>query len=201
MNLYMTAAQKLGKTLFMTMGNHECKSSQAYCYLNSTQANYTAFMQALKPVSTVPYYSVDVNTQGGVATFVFVADNAWDATEQTWLQNTLTKADTAAKYTIVARHHPIDNTDLATLADEWNIIKAHKYTLFLTGHTHEYKHDTFLDNSGRTIRLGNAGAPLDNGFQWYGYAIVQQGLDDRLYVSVYDQATGNVADSISILPQ
>jgi hypothetical protein len=201
MGLYMNAAKNLPKTLFMTMGNHECSSSASYCYLNSTQPNYKAFMAALAPVSTVPYYTFDVQTDTGLATFVVVADNAWDTTESSWLTTTLTKADGAAKYTIVMRHHPIDNVDLATMMDEWNIIKSHKYSLFLTGHTHEYKHDLGLDGSGRTGRMGNAGAPLDNNFPYYGYGVVQQGIDDRLYVFVYDQATGNQMDTWSVPPQ
>ncbi len=199
MKLYMNATKLLPAITFMTMGNHECTNSQSYCYLNSTQANYKAFMSALAPVSAKPYYSFDVATNLGVATFVLIADNAWDATEQQWLQATLAAADANAKYTIVARHHPIDNTDLATLATEWQIIQQHKYTLFLTGHTHEYKHDTWLDHSGRTVRMGAGGAPLDGNF--YAYGVVQQQMDGKLLVTAYDAMTDNPQDSFTVNPQ
>ena len=199
MGLYTKAAKGLGRTLFMTMGNHEC--GQGYCLPGNKSPNYAAFMAALKPVSGKPYYSFDVTTDAGLATFVIVADNAWDADQSDWLTATLTKADASARYTIVSRHHPIDNTDLPTMQDEWNLIRSHKYTLFLTGHTHEYKHDTKLDPSRRTVRMGNAGAPLNNNFPYFGFGTVQQGLDDRLYVTVYDEATGNATDSWSVPPQ
>jgi hypothetical protein len=199
MNLYMKASKKLGHTLFMTMGNHEC--GQPYCLSGSKRPNYLAYLAALKPVSGKPYYSFDVQTDAGLATFVMVADNAWDATQSDWLTTTLKKADAQARYTIVSRHHPIDNSDTTTMQDEWNLIRSHKYTLFLTGHTHEYKHDTKLDPSGRTVRMGNAGAPPSNNFPYFGFGVVQQGVDDRLYVTVYDEATGNAMDTWSVAPQ
>ena len=37
-------------------------------------------------MSSKPYYSVNIETSLGRATLVFVADNAWDSAQQTWLE-------------------------------------------------------------------------------------------------------------------
>jgi hypothetical protein len=208
MALYMTSTKILPKVTFMTEGNHDCASSDVICTSGSTQPNYQAYMSALAPISATPYYTFDIMTNAGLATFVIVADNSWDSTQSAWLTATLTKADTAAKYTIVARHHPIgDNTDLTTtLPEENTIIRSHKYTLFLTGHTHEYVRDTFDDPSGRTLRIGNGGAPLETmpgkyALVFYGYGIIEQGVDNRLYFTGYDEATDSPQVSWSVAPQ
>jgi hypothetical protein len=199
MGYYTAAAQTLGKVTFMTMGNHECAGG-GICLSGSTDANSTTFAKALAPISPLPYYSVDIATEGGKATFVFVADNAWSATQQQWLEATLARADGEARYTIVARHHPVDNTQLQNPAG-LQIIRAHKYSLLLTGHSHTYSHDTWQDPSGRTLRLGTGGAPLAQGSPFYGFGTVTQGPDGALTVAVYDQATGNIQDSFAVPPQ
>ncbi len=203
MNLYMTASHSLPKTTFLTMGNHECRASMICS--NNGDVNYAAFLSALAPISKTPYYSFDVQTSAGLATFVIVADNAWSNAEQTWLENTLSTADKKAKYTFIARHHPIDNTDLPNMMTEWQIIQKHKYSIFFTGHTHEYKHDVALDPSRRTVRLGAGGAPLavpPNGDGYfYGYGTVLQGLDGHLYVTIYDESNGNIIDAWNVPPQ
>src|SRR5205807_1332255 len=84
---YSAAMQRYGGAWFMAMGNHEC--SRTPCGLTSTSANYVAFMEALSPVSSTPYYSINVETSLGRATFVFVADNAWSSAQSTWLDSTL----------------------------------------------------------------------------------------------------------------
>jgi hypothetical protein len=206
MAIYMKSSKLLPKVTFMTEGNHDCASQYVYCTIGSTQPNYQAFMAALKPISSVPYYTFDVTTNAGLATFVVLADNSWDNAESAWFDGVMTKADTAAKYTIVSRHHPIDNTDLATMMDEVTILKKHKYSLFLTGHTHEYKRDTFTDPSGRTVRVGNGGAPLETmpgkgAGVYFGYATVEQGVNGRLYFTAYDAATDMVQDAWSVTPQ
>jgi hypothetical protein len=183
----------------MTMGNHECLGG-GYCSQTSGDANSYIFRQALAPISKTTYYSFDVTTRLGIARFVIVADNSWDAQQQQWLQDTLSRADKEAKYTIVARHHPIDNQMLSN-PQEWQIIHAHKYSLFLTGHSHTYRHENFSDPSGRTVLAGNGGAPLDNHGSFYGYGTVEQRTDGNLYVTFYDQASGMVQDSFSVAPQ
>ncbi len=197
---YVGAASLLGKTVFMTMGNHECSGeATTLCTLGSygNNANYTAFMDALQPIASTPYYRFDVMTASGLAVFLVLADDVWDATEQGWLTQQLTDADARAKYTFVSKHHPDGNTDHPEFQQIYDLVTQHKYTLFLTGHSHEYRHSR---KDVRTVVIGCGGAPLASGSFW-GYGTVRQGTDDRIYVTVYDQATGNVQDSFDVAPQ
>jgi len=56
MQLYTDATARYSGTWFMTMGNHECSHSP--CLSTSKNANYVAFMDALAPVATKPYYKL-----------------------------------------------------------------------------------------------------------------------------------------------
>jgi calcineurin-like phosphoesterase family protein len=200
MNEYVTAAGMLGKTVFLTMGNHECSySSSNLCSANpyGTNPNYTAFMDALKPISDKPYYRFDVTTNSGLAVFLVVADDAWSAAQQTWLTAQLTDADAKAKYTFVTKHHPDGNTDHPEFQQIYDLGRTHKYALFLTGHSHLYKRQS---NDPRAVVMGIGGAPLA-GSTFHGFGTVVQGTDDRIYVSVYDSATGNVRDKFDVAPQ
>jgi hypothetical protein len=206
MDSYSSAAALLGKPLFMTMGNHECSTS-----FNSTDCTYSgaassdykmsAFMSALQTVSgqTSPYYRVDVMTQSGKAVFLVVADDAWDSTQQSWLTTQLTDADANAKYTFVSKHHPDGNTDQPYFQQIYDLVTSHKYTLFLTGHSHEYKQQS---GNPRSIVMGLGGAPWDNPNQmWWGYLTVTQCPNDYVEVDVYDQSTGNPRFSYRLPPQ
>jgi hypothetical protein len=200
MNLYVNAAGNLGKTVFLTMGNHECTNeSQMLCstYPYATNPNYTAFMDALKPISPKPFYRFDINTNSGLAVFLVVADDTWNAEQQTWLTTNLTDADAHAKYTFVTKHHPDGNTDHAEFQQIYDLVRAHKYTLFLTGHSHLYKRQK---SDPRALVIGIGGAPLA-GTSFNGFGTVLQGTDDRIYVEVIDQATGNVMDKFDVAPQ
>ena len=200
MNAYVQAANLLGKTVFLTMGNHECtgeSSTLCSAYPYGTNHNYTAFMDALKPISPKPYYRVDINTDSGLAVFLVVADDTWNAEQQTWLTQQLTDADAHAKYTFVSKHHPDRNTDHPEFQQIYDLVRAHKYTLFLTGHSHLYKRQS---SDPRAIVMGIGGAPLA-GTSYNGYGTAVQGTDDRIYVTVYDQATGNVRDKFDVAPQ
>ncbi len=203
MGNYQTAAGKLGKPIFMTLGNHECSNS----YNQGTDCSTTcssdfkcsAFLSALKPASAVPYYRFDVMTGTGLAVFIVVADDAWNATQQAWLTTQLTDADAHAKYTFVSKHHPEGNADQTFFADIEALVRKHKYTLFLTGHSHEYKREP---GDPRAIVMGLGGAPFDNpNQQYWGYGTIMQCPDDHIYVTVYDQATGNVKDTFNVPPQ
>jgi hypothetical protein len=196
MSLYMTAVHRYPGTWFMTMGNHECTSGP--CLLGSTNANYSAFMSALAPISSKPYYSFNVQTSAGRATFVIVADNAWDSAQSSWLTSTLTEADANAKYTLVFRHHPEGDTSVSTNSTSMAIIRQHKFAMFITGHTHTYHHMT-TDN-GRDLVMGLGGAPLiAAGATYNGYAFVDQLASGNLQVTVYDVA-GTVHDTWSVGP-
>jgi hypothetical protein len=200
MNLYVTAAAGLGKTVFLTMGNHECTGeSSMLCstYPYGTNPNYTAFMDALKPISPKPFYRFDVATNTGLAVFLVVADDTWNAEQESWLTTQLTDADAHAKYTFVTKHHPDRNTDHPEFQQIYDLVRAHKYTLFLTGHSHLYKRQS---SDPRALVMGIGGAPLA-GTTYNGYGTAVQGTDDRIYVTVYDQATGNVRDKFDVAPQ
>ena len=197
MQLYQTAQARYPGTWFMTMGNHECSHSP--CLKGSQNANYVAFMDALAPIASLPYYSFDVKTEKGLATFVIVADNAWDSTQASWLESTLSTADSKATYTIVARHHPQDDTSVPTNADSLQIIRKHKLSLLLTGHSHQYEHQTA--DAARDLVLGTGGAPLvaSGSGAFNGYALVDQLSSGELQVSVYDVG-GTLHDRWSVSP-
>jgi hypothetical protein len=196
MGLFTAATQGFHGTWFMTMGNHECAGPP--CLSFSQNANYLAFMKALTPLSAAPYYSFDVDTSLGRATFVVVADSAWEGGQQSWLQSTLTTADAQAKYTIVVRHHPESDTSITTNPQSMAIIRAHKFALLLTGHSHLYRHSTYTDG-GRDLVLGTGGAPLVPGAS-YGYAVIDQLPTDELQVSIYDLASDTLADQWKVGP-
>jgi hypothetical protein len=207
MQSYLSATALLGKPVFMTMGNHECSNSYnpgSDCTTDAppwSDYKLKAFMDALKTEAnqTLPYYRVDVMTHSGKAVFLVVADDTWNATQQSWLTQQLTDADANAKFTFVSKHHPDGNTDQTWFQDIYNLVKAHKYTLFLTGHSHEYKRQY---GDRRAVVMGMGGAPHDNpNQQWWGYLTVMQCPDDNINVSVYDQSTGNVMDQFSVPPQ
>jgi hypothetical protein len=200
MNLYVAAANLLGKTVFMTMGNHECSySATTLCSAlpYGTNPNYTAFMDALKPISGKPWYRFDVTTNAGLAAFIVVADDAWNSDQQSWLTAQLADADAHAKYTFVSKHHPDGNLDHPEFQQIYNLVLQHKYSLFFTGHSHLYRRQS---GDPRAIVMGIGGAPLA-GSSYHGYGTVVQGTDDRLYVTIYDQATGNVQDKFDVAPQ
>jgi hypothetical protein len=97
----------------------------------------------------------------------------------------------------VSKHHPDGNTDDPAFPKIYALVKQHEYTLFLTGHSHLYKRQP---DDPRAVMVGCGGAPLTGGTFW-GYGVAEQKQDDRIYVSVYDQATGNVMDSFIVGPQ
>jgi hypothetical protein len=206
MSDYASAAALLGKPVFMTMGNHECVTAfnaQDCGYSGAETQDYkmAAFLNSLKTVSgqTTPYYRVDIMTSTGKAVFLSVADDAWNTTQQTWLTQQLTDADANAKYTFVSKHHPNGNTDQPAFQQIYDLVTTHKVTLFLNGHSHEYKH---YNSNPRVVVMGLGGAPFDNpNQQWWGYMTVMQCPDDRINVAVYDQATGNVQDQFTVGPQ
>lgn len=185
MGYYMEAVGLNGPpTWWMTMGNHECGSAKYpySCFVEGPHdANFAAYMAALK--RPLPYYANDVQTAIGLARFVVIADDSWNPAQAAWLQSTLADADARAKYTIVARHHPVQGT--RTGAPEiLSILRQHKYSLILTAHNHEYEHDTSTWQ-GRSAVVGLGGA----GGKW-GFGTVLQGTDGAL-VFVQRDANGN----------
>jgi hypothetical protein len=215
MSDYLTAAKLLNKPLFMTMGNHECSNSYNMGSDCSTDKapwsdfKLHAFMQALQTQSaqTMPYYRVDIMTGAGKAAFIVVADDVWTntagdtSTEGGWLEQQLEDTDKNAKFVFVSKHHPYNEPtpDQTFFADIDATVLKHKYTMLLTGHSHEYKHEK---GSPRIVVVGTGGAPHDNPSQpWWGYMTVMQCPNNGFNVIVYDQMSGNEMDQFSLPPQ
>jgi hypothetical protein len=209
MTFYQQAMALYPGQWFLTMGNHECDTTSEVCIPFTGQAgynagNFTTFLGAVAQtgVGNVPWYSFDVQTSLGLATFVVIADNAWCPQQQSWLQQTLTTADQNATYTIVARHHPPDDTsngDPTSLTDICTVVRQHKFSLWLTAHAHEYQQITGKDN-GRDVIVGIGGAPLGSSSAYYGYVIVDQQSDGTLLVTVYDSSTQAPMSHFSVSP-
>jgi hypothetical protein len=203
MNLYVAATKMLGsKTTFLTLGNHDCVSmtNPNYCGVGGFETvNFKAFLSALSGISAQPYYSFDVHTGPDMARFVIIADNAWSQTQDTWLNQTLSAAQNY-KYLFVFRHHPLDNTDMPDFQRITQIIKMYRHTMVFTGHTHEIRLDTWNDPSGRTVIVGNGGAPLATGFTWYGFALVEELANGNLSVKFVDESSGNAMGAFTVGP-
>jgi hypothetical protein len=199
MGFYMEAIAFGPSTWLMTMGNHECGQYDAStggtygCFDPSADANFHAYMAALGRPK--PYYAVDVQTDLGLARFVQIADDSWDAAQAAWLEQTLADADAHARYTIVARHHPVSGTRVGN-ADIVAAVERHKYTLILTAHNHSYSHGT--DHGGRAaiIGLGGASPGVPPGF-----ATVLQNADGTLTVTLRDGLGNPVQTAWSVAPQ
>jgi hypothetical protein len=195
MAMYTQSLARFGGTFFMTQGNHECMGTgSGFCPTGSQNTNHLAFLQALAPVSSTPYYSVDINTSKGLATFVFIADNSWDSAQQTWLEHTLTQADSRATYTIVLKHHPAGDSSIAANSQIVQIIRSHKFALLLTGHAHYYQHQTI--DQGRDVIMGTGGAPLRSvtSGAFNGYGMVDQLPSGELQVTVYQLGSATPHD-------
>ena len=196
MGFYLGAIAQGPKAWWMTMGNHECDAAynlhQPCLVGGAHDPNFAAYMTALGRPQ--PYYFTDVQTGAGLARFVVVADDAWSADQSSWLSSTLADADARAKYTIVARHHPVTGT--RTGAPEiLNILQQHKYSMVLTAHNHDYEHDPAAWG-GRSAVVGLGGA----GGLW-GFGTVLQNADGTL-TFVQRDANGNpIGAAWSVSPQ
>ena len=192
MDLYVQPLAGFPVPFFMTMGNHECENG-ADCSQNHADVNFAAFSKALQTVSgqSLPYYALQIETRLGRATVVVVADNYFDATAQSWLEQTLADADRRSAYTIVAKHHPVTGSRMGPLGP-LQVIQRHKVSLILTAHDHRYSHDT-VSFGARSVICGLGGANAAH----TGYCRVAQASDGSLKFSVFD-ATGNPGDAWSV---
>ncbi len=185
--LFMQARAKFPGQWFPAMGNHECTGyTVSNCGSGNTNGltpNYTNFLSTmLGPIQqTLPYYSIKVNATDGSWTskFVFVAANAWDSAQSSWLETTLAEATT---YTFVIRHEANEaNTAPGTTPSE-DIVVKYPLTLEICGHTHD------VSKSGNRVVFGNGGAPL-TGSGDYGYGLVTQRSDGDIIVDSIDYQT------------
>jgi hypothetical protein len=214
---YMTARANFAGTYLPTMGNHECNGfTDSNCPIGSFTGMTQDYINTIVQPSTgqtSPYYSAlyVASDNSWSAKFIFIAANAWDTTQQTWLQQTLNVNTT---YTFTIRHEPANaNTAPGTTPSE-NLMSpafsAGHLTLSLTGHTHLVQlpggtqpyGDTFGSAQAYEIIIGNGGAPLDAG-PTYGYAIATRRQSDGAIVTqLYESANSssspivpNVADT------
>jgi len=188
MALYMGAVAQGPPTWWMTMGNHECgNDAPPYsCFAGRGDANFTAYMAALR--RPLPYYATEVQTSLGKARFVVVADDSWNAPQADWLESTLDAADANARYTIVARHHPVTGPRTGN-ARIVQTIARHEYSLILTAHSHLYARDPTAFG-GRSAIVGLGGAPATAP---PGFGTVLQNRDGSL-TFVRRDANGNPID-------
>jgi hypothetical protein len=209
---YMSARSGFSGAFFPAMGNHECGvasgcTTSDNCNCVSGQggtgtANLSAFLsEMMTPIGqSKPYYSINVNAADSswTAKFVVTAANAWDSTQQSWLQTTLAKKTT---YTFVVRHEPSDSTPVPVgVAGVDALLTQYPYTLLLVGHTHNYGHYTSYEGTpacgsncppaSRAVVIGNGGAPLSSSKYDYGYVLFSQRCDGAIVADEYDYMTG-----------
>ena len=189
--LYLAARGPYTGVQFPAMGNHECTGGTASnCgqgNANGLTNNYKAFMsQLLGPIQqTSSYYVINVNAtdDSWTSKFVFVAGNAWDATQSAWMDAAMAKPTT---YTFVVRHEPAAANTAPGVGPSEAIMAKHPYTLAIVGHSHEYHHSKYTQP--KEVIIGNGGAPLALN-QNYGYAIIAQRTDGSLQVDMFDYQT------------
>lgn len=189
LDLYLQARAGYAGTMFPAMGNHECTGYTASnCGQGNTDGvteNYTAFLsQMLGPIAQPkPYYAINVSGTGGAwtAKLVFVAGNAWDSGQSTWLASTLAQPTT---YTFILRHEPASASTAPGVGPSEQIMAKYPYTLAIVGHTHTYQ-----KSGAREVIVGNGGAPL-SGTGTYGFGLVQQLATGAIQVDMIDSSTG-----------
>jgi hypothetical protein len=189
LGLYLGARKNYSGVQFPAMGNHECTGATASnCgpgNANGTTANYDAFLSLmLGPIQqTKPYYAIDVNATDGswTAKFVFVAANAWDSGQASWLTTTMAQKTT---YTFVVRHESSETTGGPPgLSGSDAIISKNPYTLLIVGHSHTYSH---YGSNEREVIIGNGGAPLSSSSKNYGFGVFSQRADGAIVVDMID---------------
>ncbi len=192
--LYQAARAKYPGTLYPAMGNHECTgavtSNCGASGIDGTTDNYANFLsKMLEPIGqTNPYYAVTIAAEDKTwnAKFVFVAGNAWDTNQASWLEATLAHPTT---YTFVVRHEPSQVTNAPGVRPSEQIMAAHPYTLAIVGHTH-----TYGKTGARQITVGNGGAPL-TGTANYGFGLVLRRADGSVQIDMIDYQSGQADPS------
>ncbi len=191
LDLYLAAAAQYTGLRLPALGNHECTgSTTSNCGSNGKDGltkNYTAYLtKMLEPLGfDHPWYAFHVHAPDNswTAKFVFVAANAWDTEQATWLDSEMAVPTT---YTFVVRHEPVAANTAPGVKPSEAIIKKYPVTLRLVGHTHTYayKPDT------REVVVGNGGAPLSGNVN-YGYVLVKRRPDGAIEFHAIDYSTGN----------
>lgn len=139
-----------------------------------------------------PYYEIDINGSGNAWTskFLFVAANAWDSAQSTWLDTAMSKATT---YTFVVRHEGSIANTAPGVTPSGAIMANHPYTMLIAGHTHTFEYFA----SEKQMIVGNGGAPLTGSVN-YGYVIAQQRADGAIQFKEYDYATNAAQQTFAV---
>jgi hypothetical protein len=214
---YMAARAHYTGKFLPTMGNHECNG---FTDSNCPPGSYTGMTQdyintIVSPATsqTNPWFSALYLANDGSwsAKLIFVAANAWNTTQQSWLTSTLAVHTT---YTFIVRHEPASDARAPGVTPSESMMSsafsAGNLTLSLTGHTHLIQlpggtqpyGDTFGATQAYEIIIGCGGAPLDAG-PAYGYAVAtRRASDGAIVVQAYQSANSsgtaivpNVADT------
>jgi hypothetical protein len=193
-NIYMGARAGFAGKFYPAMGNHECNSFTNSNCASSPTTNMMVFEQTmLEPIGeTQPYYTeaFSATDDSWTAKIVFIACNAWDSTQASWLQSELAKSST---YTFVVRHESVADLTGTPCNDSQATIDANPLTLLIVGHTHSYSHVA----ANKEIVVGIGGAPLTSGTS-YGYTIIARDSDGSLTVTTKDYTDGSMIDSFKI---
>ncbi len=208
---YMSARSLFSGTFLPTMGNHECNGfTDGNCPVGSFTGMAQDYINTIVQPTTGqsnPYYSALYTAADGSwsAKFVFIAANAWDSTQNTWLANTLAVPTT---YTFTIRHEPSNDTRAPGTTPSESLISSSfgsgGLTLSITGHTHLVQlpggtqpyGDSFGSTQAYEIIVGNGGAPLDAG-PTYGYAVATRRAGDGAIVTQMYEAADSSANPIT----
>ena len=194
LDLYMGARAAFAGTFYPAMGNHECTGATNGNCASAPTKNMTAFAATmLAPIGvTRPYYTETfaATDTSWTAKFVFIACNAWDAAQASWLDAELSKPTT---YSFVVRHESAGAVSGTPCPASETTIKAHPLTLRLVGHSHYYSHVA----ASQEIIVGNGGAPLTSGTN-YGYVIIARNASGTLTVTAYDYLTHATLDTFDL---
>jgi hypothetical protein len=202
-NDYMSARGNFSGTFLPTMGNHECNG---YTDSNCPSGSYTGMMQdyinkIVTPTTgqSSPYYSALYQASDGswTAKVIFIAANAWNTAQNSWLSATLAVSTT---YTFTVRHEPYNDARAPGVTPSESLMgssfNAGHLTLSITGHTHLVQlpggTQPYGDPYGSTLSYeiisGNGGAPLDAG-PAYGYMVAtRRASDGAIVVQGYKSA-------------
>jgi hypothetical protein len=206
--IYYQASRTFRGQLFLGMGNHECGNhvSSNCCPdcsdgVTTNTQTFLALLGRLGLPHERPYYAIHFASsepaRPWTAKFVFVAANAWDATQEGWLDHALAEPTT---YTFVVRHEPdYDNDACFGCGPSDAVVKRHPYTLILAGHEHTFR----IVRSTREIVVGLGGAPLSTAADRPGYVVCAQRLDEAIACQQHDMGSGSpgYADSaIAVTP-
>jgi hypothetical protein len=192
LDMYIQARSGFSGTMFPAMGNHECNGyTNSNCGSGNSDGvtdNYTQFLtKILQPLGeSKPYYSIEIDSTAGAwtAKFVFIAANAWDSAQSSWLSGVLAQATT---YTFIVRHEAASANTAPGVTPSEKIMAQYPYTLAIVGHTHTYQ-----KSGAKEVIIGNGGAPLTSSgtSASYGFATLQQRADNAIQVDMIDYMTG-----------